>query len=63
MHVGPHHVIVMVAVRLREDLTAIGVVESIRRLHGRIETSLHHDVRPRFVAIEPVGLSRPRLAA
>jgi hypothetical protein len=39
------------------------VVESIRRLHARIETALHHDVRARFVAIEPIGLSRPRRAA
>lgn len=63
MHVGPHQIIVMLRVRLRDDLTAIGVVEGIGRLHGRIDTALHRDVRPRFVAIEPIGLGRPRRAA
>jgi len=63
MHVGPHEIIVMLAVQLRDDLTATDVVESIRRLHARIEAALHDDVRARFVAIEPIGLSRPRRAA
>jgi divalent metal cation (Fe/Co/Zn/Cd) transporter len=63
MHVGPHEIIAMLSVRFREGLTAADVVEAIGRLHSRIETALARDVRPRFVAIEPVGLSRPRRAA
>jgi divalent metal cation (Fe/Co/Zn/Cd) transporter len=63
MHVGPHRIIAMIGVRLREDLGPDEVVESLRRLHTRIESVFHRDVRPRFVAIEPVGLGRERRIA
>ena len=59
MHVGPHEIIAMLAVRLRDDLTATDVVGAIARLHALIETALARDVRPRFVAIEPVGRVDP----
>ena len=63
MHVGPHEIIAMLTVRLRDDLTATDVVGAIARLHALIEAALARDVRPGFVAIEPVGLGRPRQAA
>jgi cation diffusion facilitator family transporter len=63
MHVGPQQIIVMIAVRLRDDVTAATVVQAIRRLHAAIDVALHDDVRARFVAIEPVALSQPRRAA
>jgi len=58
MHVGPREIIATLAVRFRDDLTAGDIVEATGRLHSRIETALARDVRPRFVAIEPTGLSR-----
>jgi cation diffusion facilitator family transporter len=63
MHMGPHRIIAMIGVRLREDFSGEGVVDTLGRLHARVESALPRDVRPCFVAIEPVGLGRACRAA
>ena len=51
MHVGPHALLVLVGVRLREDC---GVADGIARVRRRIESALGDDIEQRFIAIEPL---------
>jgi cation diffusion facilitator family transporter len=63
MHVGPHEVIVMLRVQLRQDLTTSGVTAVIGRLHDRVERALSRDFSARFVIIEPVEARAARRVA
>src|SRR6185369_2430120 len=60
MHIGPAEIIALLRVRLRDELTGPEVTNTLQRLHGRIDRALAHDVRARFVVIEP---TTPRVAS
>ncbi|HEX2439623.1 MAG TPA: cation diffusion facilitator family transporter [Methylomirabilota bacterium] len=60
MHIGPAEIIALLRVRLRDELTGPEVTDTLQRLHGRIDRALAHDVRARFVVIEP---TTPRVAS
>jgi cation diffusion facilitator family transporter len=63
MHLGPHQLLVMLTVVLRDPATAVAVAETIRRLHIRVEGAVGRDVGACYVVIEPAAAVPSRRAA